>query len=188
MIQSDKFDSFMNIKNSIEKLKNFTYRRIIELIGFCVFILAFCTLVSLVTYSPTDPNFIYSDSKEIKNFLGIYGSIGSDFLLQGIGIISYFIPATLFILSIKIIYKKDLAFIVNSFFYLICYSVVGAIFITKFYNDTYFLMVNGSGGFVGNYLYSEIFFEIINVNDDISYYFLLLIFFASFFFKYKFQV
>ena len=187
MIQSDKFDSFMNIKNSIEKLKNFTYRRIIELVGFCGFILAFCILASLVTYSPTDPNFIYSDSKEIENFFGIYGSIGSDFLLQGIGIISYFIPATLFILSIKIIFKKDLAFIVNSFFYLICYSIVGTIFITKFYNDEYFLMVNGSGGFVGNYLYNEIFFKIVNVNDDISYYFLLLIFSALFFLSINFK-
>ena len=187
MIQSDKFDSFMNIKNSIEKLKNFTYRRIIELVGFCVFILAFCILVSLVTYSPNDPNFIYSASKEIENFLGIYGSIGSDFLLQAIGIISYFIPVTLLLLSIKIIYKKDLAFIINSFFYLICYSIVGTIFITKFYNDAYFLMVNGSGGFVGNYLYNKIFFDIVNVNDDISYYFLLLIFSASFFLSINFK-
>ena len=187
MIQSDKFDSFMNIKNSLKILKSFTYRRIIELVGFCVFILAFCILVSLVTYSPDDPNFIYSENSEIENFLGIYGSIGSDFLLQSIGVISYFIPATLFLLSIKIIYKKNLTFIVNSFFYLICYSIVGTIFITKFYNDTYFLMVNGSGGFVGNYLYSEIFFEIINVNDDISYYFLLLIFFASFFLSINFK-
>ena len=103
MIQSDKFDSFMNIKNSIEKLKNFTYRRIIELVGFCIFILAFCILVSLITYSPNDPNFIYSVDRKIQNPFGIYGSIGSDFLLQSIGIISYFIPATLFILSIKII-------------------------------------------------------------------------------------
>ncbi len=188
MIQSDKFDSFMNIRNSIEKLKSFTYRRIVELVGFFVFIFAFCILLSLIAYSPEDPNFIYSDDHNIENILGIYGSIGSDFLLQTIGVISYLIPITLFSLSIKIIYQKDLKFIINSFFYIICYSTVGAIFITQFYNDAYFLVVNGNGGFVGSYLYDEIFFKILNVNSNITYFFILSIFFVLFFLSINFKL
>ena len=188
MIQSDKFDSFMDIKSDIEKVKKFTYRRIIELIGVFLFILAFCILVSLITYSPNDPNFIYSVDRKIQNLFGIYGSIGSDFLLQSIGVISYFIPVTLFLLSIKIIHQKDPTFIINSFFYIICYSTVGTIFITQFYNDNYFLMINGSGGFVGSYLYNEIFFKIVNINSDISYYFILSIFFIFFFLSINFRL
>ena len=188
MIQSDKFDSFMNIKSGMEKVKKFTYRRIIDLIGVFLFILAFCILVSLITYSPNDPNFIYSVDRKIQNLFGIYGSIGSDFLLQSIGIISYFIPVTLFLLSIRIIYQKDPTSIINSFFYIICYSTVGTIFITQFYNDTYFLMINGSGGFVGNYLYNKIFFKVVNINSDISYYFILSIFFILFFLSINFRL
>ena len=188
MIQSDKFDSFMDIKSDIEKVKKFTYRRIIELLGVFLFILAFCILVSLITYSPNDPNFIYSVDRKIQNLFGIYGSIGSDFLLQSIGVISYFIPVTLFLLSIKIIHQKDPTFIINSFFYIICYSTVGTIFITQFYNDNYFLMINGSGGFVGSYLYNEIFFKIVNINSDISYYFILSIFFIFFFLSINFRL
>ena len=188
MIQSDKFDSFMDIKSDIDKVKKFAYRRIIELIGVFLFILAFCILVSLITYSPNDPNFIYSVDRKIQNLFGIYGSIGSDFLLQSIGVISYFIPVTLFLLSIKIIHQKDPTFIINSFFYIICYSTVGTIFITQFYNDNYFLMINGSGGFVGSYLYNEIFFKIVNINSDISYYFILSIFFIFFFLSINFRL
>ena len=45
-------------------------------------------------------------NQEINNILGINGSIGADFLLQSIGLISYFLPITLIFLSITIIYQK----------------------------------------------------------------------------------
>ena len=39
--------------------------------------------LSLITYSPNDPNFIYnSDSTKIANAGGFYGSVISDFLLR----------------------------------------------------------------------------------------------------------
>ena len=95
MIQSDKFDSFMNFKNNIDKIKSFALRRLIEIFGILILILAFLTLISLMSYNPNDPNFIYSENQIINNFLGIKGSILADFLLQSVGIISYFFPVTL---------------------------------------------------------------------------------------------
>ncbi len=96
----------MDFKNSIEKIKNFTVKRLIEFIGIFLLILAFLVIISLISYNPNDPNYIYSQDIVIKNFLGINGSIGADFLLQSIGIVSYFLPISLIFLSISIIYQK----------------------------------------------------------------------------------
>ena len=178
----------MNIKNSVEKAKIFTYRRIIEVIAIIIFIFAFCVLISLISYNPNDPNFIYSDGSKIANFLGIYGSIGSDFLLQSFGMVSYFMPVTLVLLSIKIFYQKDLTSIVNSLFYIICYSVAGSIFFAQFYNEAYYLIINGNGGFIGNYLYNEIFFSVLNINSNISYFLILVIFFILLFLSINFKI
>ena len=70
-------------------------------------------MLALISYNPNDPNFIYPENQEINNILGINGSIGADFLLQSIGLISYFLPITLIFLSITIIYKKNLIQIVQ---------------------------------------------------------------------------
>ena len=82
----------MDIKNSIEKVKDFTLKRLIEFIGISMLVSSILIFVALISYSPDDPNFIYPKNQEINNILGINGSIGADFLLQSIGLISYFLP------------------------------------------------------------------------------------------------
>ena len=166
----------MDIKNSIEKAWNFTLKRFIEFIGFLILVISILILMALISYSPNDPNFIYSENQEINNILGINGSIGADFLLQSVGLISYFLPITLIFLSITIFYKKNLIKIVNSLFYIVLYSIIGSIFLTQFYNEAFFLTINGNGGFVGNYFYNEVFFNIANFNFKILYYLQLLLF------------
>ena len=166
----------MNIKNSIEKARDFALKRLIEFIGFLILVLSILIFIALISYSPNDPNFIYSENLELNNILGINGSIGADFLLQSIGLISYFLPITFIFLSITIFYKKKLIKIVNSLFYIVCYSIVGTIFLTQFYKETFFLIINGNGGFIGNYFYNEIFLNILNLNVKISYYLQLLLF------------
>ena len=145
----------------------------IEFIGILILIFSIFILLALISYSPNDPNFIYPKNQEINNILGINGSIGADFLLQSIGLISYFLPITLIFLSISIIYRKKFNLIVNSLFYIVCYSIVGTIFLTQFYKEAFFLIINGNGGFVGNYFYNKIFFKITNLMSELSYYFQL---------------
>ena len=59
-----------------------------------------------------------------------------------------------------------------------CGSKRGSVFgqHVSFCEEAFFLIINGNGGFVGNYLYNEIFFKVANINNEISYYFQLLIF------------
>ena len=95
MIQSGKFDSsYMDIKKLANLSLIFLTNRLIEIIGIIISILGFLLLISLITYSPSDPNFIFSDNIEVKNLLGFQGSYVSDFFLQSLGLISFLIPLT----------------------------------------------------------------------------------------------
>ena len=98
MIQSDIFDSSnMNIKKIVNTALLFTVKRLIEILGFVVLLLGILLLISLISYSPNDPNFIFSDTIEIKNLLGFRGSFVSDLFFQSIGLISYLVSITLII-------------------------------------------------------------------------------------------
>ena len=64
----------MNIKNLLDKFTNFALNRFAELIGLFLLLISALLLLSLITYSPEDPNFIFKESAEIKNLLGSRGS------------------------------------------------------------------------------------------------------------------
>ena len=91
MIQSELTDlKNMNLQIST-KINYFVKNRLIEALGTLLIITSFFLLASVVSHSPSDPNFIYTpDNVVIKNFGGFYGSVISDFFLQSIGIMSFF--------------------------------------------------------------------------------------------------
>ena len=176
MIQSDKFDSLnMNIKKITLQTSLFIAKRLVEIFGFLILLAGFLLLISLISYSAEDPNFIFNENSDIKNLLGIKGSYVSDFFFQSIGLISYLFSITLVITGINIIIKKDLFLLIENIFYSILYSLIGSLFFSHFYNATFALFINGNGGFVGSYLNENIFTNLITLNDSISYYFLIVI-------------
>ena len=190
MIQSGKFDSSdMDIKKLANKSLIFITNRLIEIIGVIIFALGILLLIALISYSPSDPNFIFTDNTEIKNLLGFQGSYISDFFLQSLGLISFLIPLTYLFSGIRIFRKKEIFFLIENTFYIILYSIIGSLFFSLFYKDAFDLYINGNGGFVGIYL-SKTFFrlEIIPYENIFYYIFLLLIisfFLLSFNFNYK---
>ena len=53
------------------KINNFVKNRVIELMGFLLILTSLFIMVSIISYSPSDPNFIYSpETTEIKNVGG----------------------------------------------------------------------------------------------------------------------
>ena len=111
MIQSDKFDSsHMDIKKLANSLINFCIKRLIELIGIIVCCFGILLFIALISYSPDDPNFIFTENTEIQNLLGFKGSYTSDLFFQSLGLVSYLIPIT-FMLSGIFIFKKKLFFL-----------------------------------------------------------------------------
>ena len=174
MIQSDIFDSLnMNINKIINITLTFLGKRIAEIFGFLIFLAGFILLISLISYSPEDPNFIFPDNKEVENLLGVRGSYISDLFFQSIGLISYLFSITLVLTGINIFIGKDFFLIIKNIFYSILYSIFGSLFFGHFYNTTFALFINGNGGFVGNYLDEKIFESLILFNETISYYILI---------------
>ena len=103
MIQSGKFDSSkMNIKKLANSVTIFAFNRLIEIYGIIVSICGILLLVALISYSPSDPNFIFPENSEIKNFLGFRGSYTSDLFFQSVGLVSYLIPVTFIFSGISI--------------------------------------------------------------------------------------
>ena len=176
MIQSDKFDSLnMNIKKIVNITLLFIAKRLTEIFGFIILSAGVFLFISLVSYSPEDPNFIFPENTEIKNFLGFRGSYISDLFFQSIGLISYLVSITLIFTGVNIILRKDFFLIIENIFYSILYSVFGSLFLNYFYNTTFALFINGNGGFIGNYLNENFFKSLIVLNENISYYFLIFL-------------
>ena len=59
----------MKLKILANNALNFGINRVIEIIGITILIIGVLLLTSLISFSPDDPNFIFPDNTEIKNFL-----------------------------------------------------------------------------------------------------------------------
>ena len=188
MIQSDKFDSFnMDIKKITNTASNFIIKRLIEILGLLISFLALMLMVALITYSPEDPNFIFSEGTKIENLLGYKGSFTADIFFQSIGLISYLVAITLLITGMNIVIKKQILLIIDSVFFITLYSTLGSLFLSYFYNDNLELHINGNGGFVGNFLNKTFLNNLINSQENISYYFLILAIFILFLKSFNFK-
>ena len=183
MIQSDKSESIMEIKNYLNKSLDFVIRRLFELFGMLLIILSLYLLISLVSYSPEDPNLIFKDISNVKNLMGKNGSIISDFLFQSFGLMSFLFSLTILFNGFFALKNKSISFVLESFFYTILYLILGSLFLSFYYENSFWLIVNGNGGFVGKYLTNTFLGNIITINTEIGYYvliiFVLLLFFLS---------
>ena len=145
-------------------------------------------LVSLISFSPNDPNFIFSTNTEIKNILGFQGSFTADIFFQSFGIIALLIPFSLIISGLNIILNKKIFLIIESVFYIILYSLLGSLFFSFFYPLAFKLYIYGNGGFVGNYLKTTFLNYIINLNSQVSYIFLIVLILILFLISVQFKI
>ena len=176
MIQSGIFDSVnMNIKKIANAAFVFIVKRLSEISGIFILISGFLLFISLITYSPEDPNFIFPENMEIKNWLGFKGSYISDLFFQSVGLTSYLFSMTLVFTGINMFLNKDFFLIIENIFYSILYLSIGSLFFSYFYNTTFALFINGNGGFIGTYLSENIFKNLISLNEIISYYILVIL-------------
>ena len=178
----------MNIKDLSKKSLDFTVKRVAEIIGILFICTSTLLFLSLISYSPEDPNFIFTDNTEIKNILGIRGSYTSDLFFQSIGLISYLVSITIFFTGINLIKNKNFLTIVENTFYLILYSIIGSLFLSIFYPNSLWLSINGNGGFVGIFFQNTFLSSLINLNKDISFYFVLILIIIIFLISINFNI
>ena len=189
MIQSDKFDSSnMDIKKLSNSALLFVIKRLIEIFGVSVSLIGILILISLISYSPEDPNFIFPENTEIKNILGYQGSWMSDLILQSIGLIAYLLPITYIFTGLNIFKKKEVLLIIENTFLIILYSIFGSLFFSIFFSENFGLYINGSGGFIGNYLAKTFVGNFIKSYENFFYYFLILLTIFLFFLSINFNL
>ena len=170
----------MNIKKTANLLLNFAIKRLAEIFGVLISLAGGLLFLSLITYSPNDPNFIFPENTKIENLMGFHGSFISDLFFQSVGLIAYLIPFTLFITGINIFKTKDFFLFIENNFFTILYLLFGTLFFAHYYSDTYALFINGNSGFVGQYLNQTFLKSLILINEDIFFYILILIIFIFF--------
>ena len=142
----------------LTKINTFARKRLTELTGIIVIFIGFFLLVSIFTYSPSDPNFIYTpETVSIKNIGGFYGSVIADFFLQSIGLISILLTLTLLSWGYKIFSKKNINSISLKLFYTILYIIFGTTFINISFNQSFLLIDNGNSGFIGQIIKENIY-------------------------------
>ena len=189
MIQSDKFDSSnMDIKKLSNSALLFVIKRLIEIFGVSVSLIGILILISLISYSPEDPNFIFPENTEIKNILGYQGSWMSDLILQSIGLIAYLLPITYIFTGLNIFKKKEVLLVIENTFLIILYSIFGSLFFSIFFSENFELYINGGGGFIGNYLAKTFVGNFIKSYENFFYYFLILLTIFLFFLSINFNL
>ena len=165
----------MEIKTFFNKIFDFSLKRFAELIGLLLIISSILLFLSLITYSPDDPNFIFPENTEINNILGSKGSFTSDIFYQSIGLISILIPITIFFTGINVFIKKSFLKILENIFFIVIYSLLGSLFFSSFHEQSFWLTINGNNGFVGNLFEDSFFIKMIKINEQISYYILIVV-------------
>ena len=178
----------MDIKKFTRSIISFGINRFIELFALSVGLLGSLLLIALFSHSPEDPNFIFPDNTIIKNLLGYRGSFVSDFFFQSFGIMSILIPISLIFSSLNIFIKKNIFQIIENFFYISLYLLFGSLFFTFFYSTSFELFINGNGGFVGQYFNNTFLNTLININTQVSYYFLIVLIFTLFLISINFKI
>ena len=165
----------------LTKINSLVKNKLIELSGILLILIGFFIFLSIASYSPSDPNFIYNpENIDIKNLGGFYGSVIADFLLQALGVISFFVVINLFNWGLAIIIQKKISNFIPKIFYTLVYILFGTAFISIFKNDSYWLIDNGNGGFVGQ-LIKENFYIFGNLFEN-QYVVFSLLFLSSVFF------
>ena len=170
------------MKELLNKIGTFCINRLAELIGILIILTSIFIFLSLITYSPEDPNFIFPENTTIKNIMGSNGSFISDLLFQSFGLASIMIPFTFFFTGIVLTISKNFLAIIENLFLIVVYILLASLFFSAFDQTSYWLIINGNSGFLGD-LYKETFIlEFVKSLDNFSYYFLIaliLIFFLK---------
>ena len=163
------------------KINSFVKKRFIEFSGILLIIASIFLLISILSYDQGDPSLTYTpETNLIKNLGGFYGSAIADFILQSIGLVSFFIIINLFNWGFTLIKEKKIDNFITKVFFTFSYIIFGTTYLNISYNYSYWINFHGNGGFVG-YIIKEFFYSFTNIIDNqyinLSFLILAIVFF-----------
>ena len=160
----------------LAKINNFAKNRLIELFGIILVIAGFFLLASIVSYDPSDPNFIYSsENTEIKNIGGFYGSVASDFLLQAFGLIAFFLVINFLYWGFKMTTKKVIDNFIKKIFFTLIYLILGTYALNILHKDSFWLIDNGNGGFLGQAIKDNVYYFAPLIENNYALYIIIIL-------------
>jgi len=163
------------------KINSFVKKRFIEFSGILLVITSIFLLISILSYDQGDPSLTYTpETNLLKNLGGFYGSAIADFILQSIGLVSFFIIINLFNWGFALIKEKKIDNFITKVFFIFPYIVFGTTYLNISYNHSYWINFHGNGGFVGRII-KEFFYSFTNIIDNqyinLSFLILAIVFF-----------
>ena len=163
------------------KINSFVKKRFIEFSGILLIIASIFLLISILSYDQGDPSLTYTpETNLLKNLGGFYGSAIADFILQSIGLVSFFIIINLFNWGFTLIKEKKIDNFITKVFFTFSYIIFGTTYLNISYNYSYWINFHGNGGFVG-YIIKEFFYSFTNIIDNqyinLSFLILAIVFF-----------
>ena len=163
------------------KINSFVKKRFIEFLGILLVITSIFLLISILSYDQGDPSLTYTpETNLIKNLGGFYGSAIADFILQSIGLVSFFIIINLFNWGFTLIKEKKIDNFITKVFFTFSYIIFGTTYLNISYNYSYWINFHGNGGFVGRII-KEFFYSFTNIIDNqyinLSFLILAIVFF-----------
>ena len=163
------------------KINSFVKKRFIEFSGILLIIASIFLLISILSYDQGDPSLAYTpETNLIKNLGGFYGSAIADFILQSIGLVSFFIIINLFNWGFTLIKEKKIDNFITKVFFTFSYIIFGTTYLNISYNYSYWINFHGNGGFVGHII-KEFFYSFTNIIDNqyinLSFLILAIVFF-----------
>ena len=159
MIQSELNDLKKMNSQILTNINSFLRKRLIESLGALLIFIGIILLAIIISYSPDDPNFIYTpENVEINNIGGFYGSVISDFFLQSLGLISILFVFNLLSWGLTLINEKIINNFTTKIFFTFVYLIFGTTVLNIFYNSSFWLIDNGNGGFVGRTIKENIYY------------------------------
>ncbi|HET9183789.1 MAG TPA: DNA translocase FtsK [Candidatus Angelobacter sp.] len=87
-------------------------RRLNELAGFLLFACAAILFLALVSYSPLDPSLNTATTlgpHSARNWIGLFGAMVSDLMLQSVGVCAFLLPLALTLLGMRWFKSRDVA-------------------------------------------------------------------------------
>jgi S-DNA-T family DNA segregation ATPase FtsK/SpoIIIE len=88
-------------------------RRLNELVGFLLLVSAALLFLALISYSPLDPSVNTASSplasRPARNWIGLFGALVSDLLLQYMGITIFFVPVVMGLFAMRWFRSREIA-------------------------------------------------------------------------------
>ena len=131
------------------KINSFVKKRLIEFSCILLIIASIFLLISILSYDQGDPSLTYTpETNPLKNLGGFYGSAIADFILQSIGLVSFFIIINLFNWGFALIKQKKIDNFIKKVFFTFSYIIFGTTYLNISNNYSYWINFHGNGGFV----------------------------------------